>query len=115
MPQSVNFLNCWHLDIKVNPFALSCSSSSEHLHKFGLITKGNDNVPHAFIANIDAVVQNLAIAKAEGKYRGRKPIERSNFDAVEKLWRAGTISAAEAMRRLDMSRSTFYRKVRQHL
>jgi len=30
-------------------------------------------------------------------------IERSNFDAVEKLWRAGTISAAEAMRRLDFS------------
>lgn len=45
--------------------------------------------------------EGIAIAKAEGKYRGRKPIERSNFDAVEKLWRAGTISAAEAMRRLD--------------
>lgn len=59
--------------------------------------------------------EGIAIAKAEGKYRGRKPIERSNFDAVEKLWRAGTISAAEAMRRLDMSRSTFYRKVRQHM
>ena len=59
--------------------------------------------------------EGIAIAKAEGKYRGRKPIERSNFDAVEKLWRAGTISAAEAMRRLDMSRSTFFRKVRQHL
>ena len=59
--------------------------------------------------------EGIAIAKADGKYRGRKPIERSNFDAVEKLWRAGTISAAEAMRRLDMSRSTFYRKVRQHL
>ena len=59
--------------------------------------------------------EGIAIAKAEGKYRGRKPIERSNFDEVEKLWRAGTISAAEAMRRLDMSRSTFYRKVRQHL
>ena len=59
--------------------------------------------------------EGIAIAKAEGKYRGRKPIERSNFDAVEKLWRAGTISAAEAMRRLDMSRSTFYRKIRQHL
>lgn len=59
--------------------------------------------------------EGIAIAKAEGKYRGRKPIERSNFDAVEKLWCAGTISAAEAMRRLDMSRSTFYRKVRQHL
>ena len=59
--------------------------------------------------------EGIAIAKAQGKYTGRKRIERSNFDAVEKLWRAGTISAAEAMRRLDMSRSTFYRKVRQHL
>ena len=59
--------------------------------------------------------EGIAIAKAQGKYTGRKPIERSNFDAVEKLWRAGTISAAEATRRLDMSRSTFYRKVRQHL
>lgn len=59
--------------------------------------------------------EGIAIANAKGEYRGRKPIERSNFDAVEKLWRAGTISAAEAMRRLDMSRSTFYRKVRKHL
>ena len=59
--------------------------------------------------------EGISIAKAQGKYTGHKPIERSNFDAVEKLWRAGTISAAEAMRRLDMSRSTFYRKVRQHL
>ena len=59
--------------------------------------------------------EGIAIAKKQGKYKGRKPIERPNFDAVEKLWRAGTISAAEAMRRLDMSRSTFYRKVRQHL
>ena len=47
--------------------------------------------------------EGIAIAKAQGKYTGRKPIERSNFDAVGKLWRAGTISAAEAMRRLDFS------------
>ena len=45
--------------------------------------------------------EGIAIAKAQGKYTGRKSIERSNFDAVEKLWHAGTISAAEAMRRLD--------------
>ena len=45
--------------------------------------------------------EGIAIAKAQGKYTGRKPIKRSNFDAVEKLWRAGTISAAEARRRLD--------------
>ena len=63
--------------------------------------------------------EGIAIAKAEGKYRGRKPIERSNFDAVEKLWRAGTISAAEAMRRLDFSGfsrvSRFYEKIIQFL
>lgn len=47
--------------------------------------------------------EGIAIAKAQGKYTGRKPIKQSNFDAVEKLWRAGTISAAEAMRRLDFS------------
>ena len=29
--------------------------------------------------------EGIAIAKAQGKYTGRKPIERSNFDAVEKL------------------------------
>ena len=47
--------------------------------------------------------EGIAIAKAQGKHTGRNPLERSNFDAVEKLWRAGTISAAEAMRRLDFS------------
>ena len=45
--------------------------------------------------------EGISIAKAQGKYTGRKPIERSNLAAVEKLWHAGTISAAEAMRRLD--------------
>ena len=29
--------------------------------------------------------KGIAIAKAQGKYTGRKPIERSNFGAVEKL------------------------------
>ena len=29
--------------------------------------------------------KGIAIAKAQGKYTGHKPIERSNFGAVEKL------------------------------
>ena len=37
--------------------------------------------------------EGIAIAKAEGKYKGRKPIERSNFDAVVKQWQEGKISA----------------------
>lgn len=57
--------------------------------------------------------EGIAIAKERGIYRGRKPIERSNFGQVAALWKAGQITAAEAMKRLDMKPSTFYRKIRQ--
>lgn len=57
--------------------------------------------------------EGIAIAKAEGKYRGRKPIERPNFDAVVKQWQEGRISAAEAMKMLRMTKTTFYRKAKK--
>ena len=57
--------------------------------------------------------EGIAIAKDQGIYRGRKPIERVNFNQVVNLWRDGTITATEAMKRLDLKPSTFYRKVRQ--
>lgn len=57
--------------------------------------------------------EGIAIAKSQGRYRGRKPIERPNFDQVTALWRSGEITAREAMRRLDMKPSTFYRKVKE--
>ena len=57
--------------------------------------------------------EGIAIAKAEGVYTGRKPIQRPNFDQVVKLWQGGEITAVDAMRRLDLKPSTFYRKVRQ--
>lgn len=56
--------------------------------------------------------EGIAIAKASGVYKGRKPLERPEFDAVVKDWRAGKITAAEAMRRLNLAPSTFYRKVK---
>ena len=49
----------------------------------------------------------------EGIAIGRKPIERAEFSAVVQQWRAGEITATEAMKRLDMKSSTFYRKVRK--
>lgn len=58
--------------------------------------------------------EGIAIAKANGVYKGRKPIQHPEFDAVVSQWRKGKITAAEAMRRLGMSSSTFYRKVRQY-
>ncbi len=57
--------------------------------------------------------EGIAIAKAKGVYKGRKPIERGNFQQVVDQWKVGHITAAEAMKRLDLKSSTFYRKVRQ--
>lgn len=56
--------------------------------------------------------EGIAIAKAQGVYKGRKPIQHPEFDTVVAQWRKGKITAAEAMRRLGMSSSTFYRKAR---
>ena len=56
--------------------------------------------------------EGIAIAKENGVYKGRKPIERPEFAAVVSLWRKGEITAVEAMKRLDMKPSTFYRKVK---
>lgn len=56
--------------------------------------------------------EGIAIAKEQGKYTGRKPIERSDFACVVAQWRTGQITASEAMRKLDMAPSTFYRKAK---
>lgn len=57
--------------------------------------------------------EGIAIAKSRGVYKGRKPIERADFAPIVTKWRTGEITAVEAMRRLDMKPSTFYRKVKQ--
>ena len=57
--------------------------------------------------------EGIAIAKKKGIYKGRKPIERPNFDQVIRQWKAGNITAVEAMRKLDLAPSTFYRKVKE--
>ena len=57
--------------------------------------------------------EGVEIAKANGVYKGRKPIERENFRQVVSLWESGRITAVEAMKRLNLKPSTFYRKVRK--
>ena len=56
--------------------------------------------------------EGIAAAKAAGIYKGRKPIEHPEFDGVVRQWREGRITAMEAMKRLNMKPSTFYRKVK---
>ena len=58
--------------------------------------------------------EGIAIAKQQGKYKGRKPIERVDFPQVYKAWKAGEITAVAAMERLQLSKTTFYRKVKEH-
>lgn len=57
--------------------------------------------------------EGIAIAKANGIYKGRKPIVRPEFETITTMWKSGRITAVEAMKRLNMKPSTFYRKVRQ--
>ena len=55
--------------------------------------------------------EGIAIAKEQEKYKGRQPIVAPEFEQVTAKWRSGAITAAEAMRMLHMSKTTFYRRV----
>ncbi|MDL2225867.1 recombinase family protein [Eubacteriales bacterium OttesenSCG-928-M02] len=58
--------------------------------------------------------EGIEIAKSEGKYKGRQPIQvdENAFKAICALWRAGEITAVEAMKRLNLKPNTFYRRVK---
>ena len=57
--------------------------------------------------------EGIAIAREQGKYTGRKPIQTPEFEQVVRNWRSGQITAVEAMRTLHMSKTTFYRKAKR--
>lgn len=57
--------------------------------------------------------EGIAIAKREGKYKGRKPLELDRFDEVYSLWRSGKITAVSASKELGINRCTFYNKVKK--
>lgn len=57
--------------------------------------------------------EGIAIAKEQGKYTGRKARQSPDVDRVVTQWRNGEITAVEAMRTLNMSKTTFYRRVQQ--
>lgn len=57
--------------------------------------------------------EGIAIAKAQGKYKGRKKLERPQFMEVYRKWKRGEISAVAAMKKLHLKKSTFYRRVKE--
>lgn len=60
--------------------------------------------------------EGIAIAKREGKYKGRKPIsvDEAAFKKVYAEWKAGGITAREAMSQLHLKPNTFYRRVKEY-
>lgn len=56
--------------------------------------------------------EGIAAAKMQGKYTGRNPIQVPGMELVVKQWRAGEMTAVQAMRKLNLKPSTFYRKAK---
>jgi len=57
--------------------------------------------------------EGIDIAKKKGKYQGRKPGVYPEFEKLLLQTQQGKLTAAAAMRRLGMSKTTWYRKVRE--
>lgn len=57
--------------------------------------------------------EGIEIARRAGKYQGRKPKSYPGFESLLDQNKRGEITAATAMRRLGMSKTTWYRKVRE--
>lgn len=58
--------------------------------------------------------EGIKIAKREGKYKGRKPLELQNFIEVYEEWKKGNITAVGASKILGINRGTFYNRVKQY-
>lgn len=58
--------------------------------------------------------EGIEIAKEAGKYKGRPAKQLDQFESVYTQWKSGKITATSACKQLEVSRSTFYRKVNEH-
>ena len=59
--------------------------------------------------------EGIAAQKAKGIYSGGRPkveVDRKLFDTVVRRWKAGEITAVQAMKELGVSKATFYRMVK---
>ena len=58
--------------------------------------------------------EGIDAARKRGKHLGRPRIETpENWEKVHKAWRARKITAVEAMRKLNLTKASFYRLVRR--
>lgn len=57
--------------------------------------------------------EGIAIAKVNGKYQGRKKIQNDRFDEIYEKWKNNEMTAVQAMKLLNYSKTTFYRRVKE--
>lgn len=59
--------------------------------------------------------EGIEVAKAAHKYKGKPPmqIDERQFRSVCKRWRAGEITATQAMKEMNLKPNTFYRRINQ--
>lgn len=58
--------------------------------------------------------EGIAAAKAQGKNLGRRAVQPpEGFDEIVRRWKAGEITAAEAMRQTGIKKTTFYKLVKE--
>lgn len=63
----------------------------------------------------DRQAEGIAAAKEEGKYKGRKAIEYpKQWDKYYSMYKEGTIKAVDAMKILELKKTTFYKLVKEH-
>ena len=58
--------------------------------------------------------EGIDIAMEEGKYKGRPPKRLDDFEPVYMQWKNNDITAVKASKMLNISRSSFYRKVNEY-
>ncbi len=60
--------------------------------------------------------EGIAVAKVEGKYAGRKPLDIPEDALAEQYWawKRGETAPRFAMKKLGISRTTFYRRVEEY-
>ena len=57
--------------------------------------------------------EGIEVAKLNGKYKGRKKIERAELNTILSKVKSGELSATKAMKLLNISKSTFYRRLNE--
>ena len=59
--------------------------------------------------------EGIAIAKKEGKFKGRKAIDFPlNWKEIYTTWKNRELSGADAMKQLGLKRNTFYRLIKKY-